>query len=897
MGKTQLEVGAVRIRNGWTVRAVALALMAWAWIVPALPARAAGTEWQTYLKEDFSGEESMFYTGQAGEAFYSIDDKGRYIINGLDTDSDSLSALTDSLYYYYLEAKCELVSSDAENLAFVGLVFHYKKAEDGTLSYYVFYMYGDGYYGAKRVVGEQVDIALPLTKSDLIDVGATNSLAVEAQGSRFDLFINGKHVDGFTDLKLDGGGFGFYISKRSEGAFDDFVVKVEKRATGQEPPDEPNAADDEASSTFNKYAPPYIPKDPKRPVYPWEVGVDKSKKGKKKAAEKGEYEQQPQVEEGQDGDASASGDEPEAKQEPAKPHVEPAKNKKADGGKEDKPQAKPKAKPPAKPEDKQPGADKSKDKEAQPEPPKAKQPQEDANEDAAQPEPPPDEKGAGVGEAEGEADSAVTAPPALEPPGEQLPPADEELAIAPEPQPAADVDDSAAEASAPASTTTVEAQPEEKPEVQPEEQPKAQPEEQPAAADAPAKKQPSQAKSRVDSNLDGMRARQDDWIDPNSNSPVVEEIRPPAKKVEPAAAPKQEVPKEEQSALKLPSAPDVAAPESNQEDAGSKTGDGDLALLPAAEEPVADTPPAPEIDTKSASAAPAQPETAPEAQPTPEPQPAPELPPGPKSAPEGPADSATDSSPRVLVEQPSQIASADPTKLGDLPALDPKPGARPEPPPESPALTPEPAAPEPAAPLPLAPADVPEPAQPPAAAVDPNLVLLDDDFSRQLWAVAEGQASTYRYFGAAYEIDNLNSTTMALSFQQETLAALKTGCDVEFIDGVSYVGYGLAARFSAKDGSPSYYGLFVCQSGEFMLLRVIDGKETVLQQWTASAALKPNQPNRIELELAGSQIKAYINGELAASVQDDAIARGGYALLAGPGVAARFDNFSLRGIR
>ncbi len=110
---------------------------------------------------------------------------------------------------------------------------------------------------------------------------------------------------------------------------------------------------------------------------------------------------------------------------------------------------------------------------------------------------------------------------------------------------------------------------------------------------------------------------------------------------------------------------------------------------------------------------------------------------------------------------------------------------------------------------------------------------------------------------------------------------------MEFLDGVSYVGYGLAARFSAKDGNPTYYGLFVCQSGEFMLLRVIDGKETVLQQWTASALLKPNQPNRIELELAGSQIKAYLNGELAATVQDEAIAQGGYALLAGPGVAAR----------
>jgi hypothetical protein len=176
-------------------------------------------------------------------------------------------------------------------------------------------------------------------------------------------------------------------------------------------------------------------------------------------------------------------------------------------------------------------------------------------------------------------------------------------------------------------------------------------------------------------------------------------------------------------------------------------------------------------------------------------------------------------------------------------------------------------------------------------------VQVDDDFSQPHWAVAESPSCTYRYFGAAYEINNLNSATMALSFQQETLANVESACDVEFLDGVSYVGYGLAARFSAKDGVPTYYGLFVCQSGEFMLLRVIGGKETVLVQWTASLQLYPNQPNRIQLALSGATISAYINNELVTTVTDDAIASGGYALLAGPGVAARFDNFSLRGTR
>ena len=204
-----------------------------------------------------------------------------------------------------------------------------------------------------------------------------------------------------------------------------------------------------------------------------------------------------------------------------------------------------------------------------------------------------------------------------------------------------------------------------------------------------------------------------------------------------------------------------------------------------------------------------------------------------------------------------------------------------------------------------------EPAQPPAASQlpqqpqgqpeqasrDPNLVQIDDDFSEQLWAVAESDTATYRYFGAAYEINNLNAATMALSFQNEQLNAMEVSCDIEFLDGVSYVGYGLAGRFTVKDGQPSYYGLFVCQSGEFMLLSVIDGKEAVLQDWTASPQLKPNQPNRIKLELAGSTLRAYINNELVTTLKDESITSGGYALLAGPGIAARFDNFSLRGLR
>ena len=114
------------------------------------------------------------------------------------------------------------------------------------------------------------------------------------------------------------------------------------------------------------------------------------------------------------------------------------------------------------------------------------------------------------------------------------------------------------------------------------------------------------------------------------------------------------------------------------------------------------------------------------------------------------------------------------------------------------------------------------------------------------------------------------------------------------MDGVSYVGYGVAARFSVSAGKPTYYGLFICAGGEFMLLRMVAGQETVLGQWTAAAQLNPSSPNRVTLRVWGDTLTALINGEQVYSVQDGGIARGGYALLVGPGVAARFDNFNLR---
>lgn len=846
-------------------------------LLSARPALAA--DWETYLNDDFSSAESMFFTGQAGEAFYSIDDQGRYIINGLDTTSDSLSALTDGMYYYYLEASVELLSSKAENLAFAGLVFHYNKKLEDKLSYYVFYVYSDGYYGAKRVVGDQVDIIIPLTMSDQITPGQANILGVDAQGTRFDLYINGKFVNGFTDVRVDGGGFGFYISKQSEAAFDDFSVRIEKKPGGKESENPANMAE-EGTQSFDKYAPPYIPRDPKRPVYPWEAGVDKTHK---KSKVKGEETNPPPEGEGVEGPVDSdegAGQAPPEGEEQAKPPPEesgrqksPPKKTPPDSGKDKSkpkkntkepvnppPKAKPTSSKPkpatpasktpaAKPKTTPPAAALPPEKPAEPETPveesEAKPsditfvPQEEldeqdkaAGEVAVTP--------AGSGDATASPEAALTEPETA-PEDAQAEPVDSQPAdqsgetqvIARSDPETTDSGTSVKEVSGAAE------KPADKQPAKPEEALK-------TPADKHAPKSDAAPADKGD-DLDAMRQRQGDWLESEPAPAAPAKDMPAKEKPKPAA----NADKAASSKVKVKGKPDKAA--------GNEP---ELPLLPPAD-------PAAPGDKQDKPVEKEQTATreAPGSSGT---EPAPTVP---AEIPQPPAEDkeAVDVAAPAPAEQPTPAAQG--TKLTDLPSV--------------PALE-APAAPPAAEP--------PTPVVPDSFTGRAGLVEIADDFSEARWPVSENDSCTYRYFGEAYEIDNKKAGTMAISFQQNALADMDLSCDLEYLDGLSYVGYGLAARFSVQDGQVSYYGLFVSQSGEFLLLKVVDSKETVLQDWTAAPQLHPNQPNSVQLVLLGNQIQAYINAKLVASVTDDGLASGGYALLVGPGTAARFDSLSLRGI-
>ncbi len=1026
---------------------ILLALLFALGLALTLPRPAAAIEWQNYLEDDFETPESMFYTGQAGEAQYSIDEEGHYIIDGLESGSDSLSALTDSMYYYYVQSECQVLESTAGDLAFCGIVFHYHKLGDGRLAYYVFYTYGDGYYGAKRVIGTDVEILLPLKKTDLFNPdGYSNTLAVDAQGTRFNLYINGDYVDGFTDMQVDGGGFGFYVSKNSRGSFDNFKVKTEKRGGSKRGEDEPSVADDEegggeepgrpARGYFGGYEPPQIPKDPDRPLYPWEVGYDKSYRKKVQDAKEREAEDEVSPDDSDyipdDSPIQPVPEDEAGSEEGPKDNGAKDSDSKDNGGKgkDDKPRrsAKPEKKPAGEDEDEAPRTarpDRSKvkdpesgdaDPDAAPSGRKAKggklqptdgfretggpaPPAEAVRESERQVRPPlkgdkapalRDEEDAdaddGGTETDDDAESLGVPDDAGSEPGESNepelsrpePPADSSgQMVRPEPgagsdegagdESAGDMDkagsgngasDADAEGAAEESNTQVERSVSDSADGSPENS--AGMDEQSAAdesgenasgaeggssqemelkpqlpskgkpkgkgkgktkgkpkgksKDKPAGKKPSkeQAESAADSaeatadegsgkdggndggkelpadtaadkqssRRHGIKTGGDDWEVSSSRPRTVSEPKKDktarSKDAEDVAGGAESGGSDSgnadeaegagtNSAAQSEGFEQAARPPAEGSDAGAPPSDdaaaseGEQAGLDGFSDQQADGLGAAGMDHEAGDSADM----------------------GADSSAETVMDAAHDSaleSAEAVAEEQMDSAGLQPS---DEAALDGPNEARPparEVPGEQPELE--------------------------SGALKHSLLLdyvnvstVQDDFSQQRWPIADNDTSAYRYSDGAYELDNLAAQTMAISYQQDSFVDSELSCDVRFLGGETAVGFGLAGRFRVEDGAVSYYALFVSSSGEVLLLKVLRGEEIVLSDWQPCPALRQGEANRLSLELVGNTLRASVNGELAAEAEDSDISGGGYALLAGPGVAASYDDLLLRGVR
>lgn len=814
---------------GMSVAAYGAALL-----LASAPAQAQ--QWETYLAEDFTGEQAMFPVGEFGEASYTVDNSGRYIINGMDSAVDSLAALTDSAYYYRIDADCQVLSSTAGELAFCGLLFHYKRRPgDEKPSYYVFYVYGDGFYGVKRMLSTRTEVLLPLTRTDALDASRPNQLAVEARGSNFDLYINGEHVNSFSDVGLDGGGFGFYISKHTIGAFDNFGVGVEPRpaaATTRQPTTaESGDRGPSPSGGTRGYRAPAIPRDPNRPLYPWEVGYDKNVNRKKRQQESASRER-----------PAERGDELRRDTTSRRPSTESGDvpSLREQEGAEQSPAAR-------------------RTTSSEPEPREAQRP---PRETASPPSPPP----AARTPAEPTRPLRRLNEPVLT---EDAPMVREDEPVVLEDEPARDTssetelpdtgadrpvlddDDELFYRPAPGFDPADEVEP--APDPEPEPEPLAEPEvrplellgDPPVEPEVPSRPQEVRRDEPEDTEPTSPRRRglnvgADDWdsaepvqFHPSRRLPVEERAHREAEQSEPTeseAEAQRTVDEQEQA---------EAARAMRTDTRGVDPPEARTALS----EPVEDTSSL-EVELLDIESAQHLDDTEPE------------------PIRFEPADdeplSLTGDDPLPLrsesnFELPDDFGRSTPADEFEMPASEPDP---------------------------------------------PLLARVDDDFSdRSIWMEQQSDTSRYFYHEGDYRIDNLAAETMAISYQQDSFSDAHLQIDAAHIGGLDHVGFGIAGRFNYSGDNVSYYGLFVSASGEFMLLKVINGRESVLHNWVGSPLLNAGGTNRIGLQFSGDRITALVNGQEVASVQDADIPSGGFALLAGPGVAARFDNLQLSGSR
>lgn len=151
-----------------------------------------------------------------GRGYYSPD--GQYVFE--------LKPAPGAIYDYYTDQtlpdkfllQAQGSYSGAADNAY-GLIFHVQVGEQSD-EFYTFRISGDGFYTVEKTEGDQLTPVIDWTASSLIDQteGAANVLAVEGQGDTYNLYINGRQVDAFTDATYQGGTFGFMVDNYDKAA-------------------------------------------------------------------------------------------------------------------------------------------------------------------------------------------------------------------------------------------------------------------------------------------------------------------------------------------------------------------------------------------------------------------------------------------------------------------------------------------------------------------------------------------------------------------------------------------------------------------------------------------------------------------------------------------------------
>jgi hypothetical protein len=110
--------------------------------------------------------------------------------------------------------------------------------------------------------------------------------------------------------------------------------------------------------------------------------------------------------------------------------------------------------------------------------------------------------------------------------------------------------------------------------------------------------------------------------------------------------------------------------------------------------------------------------------------------------------------------------------------------------------------------------------------------------------------------------------------------------------------YGLALRVEPDQRNSGYLLEFSCD-GAFRMRKLIAGSLAVLQDWTPSGSIHSGSEasNVMGFLASGSELSAFANGDLLATVEDTSFFSGNYGLYANaaatPGLTVFFDDFKL----
>ena len=181
-----------------------------------------------YIEENFDGETGYFYEGEIGETVFTRSpEDGYYEIDAMHSETGSLSALTDAFGNYTVSVDLQFYDSMVSDEIYAGLVFHYQEDPSGRASFYLFTVFPDGYYCVWLVDRENRRTYVHrLTQTSLVNPAGPNSIKVIAEGTRFELYLNGMLLDSFRDASLRKGGVGMFTSAGTRVRFRSFRWRI-----------------------------------------------------------------------------------------------------------------------------------------------------------------------------------------------------------------------------------------------------------------------------------------------------------------------------------------------------------------------------------------------------------------------------------------------------------------------------------------------------------------------------------------------------------------------------------------------------------------------------------------------------------------------------------------------